>query len=206
MICDPPPPPTVVSATAQFMLVSAMQSSDPAVQYAAVRGTVLDEEHAVLAGVSIRISAGDWSDEVNTSSDGTFSFLLPLAAGCIIVVGGDEANALQLPVNQHDVITLEWVKVAQESARTLPLTEVRTVDIHWQEGLSFTAETPWPGAHCGWTVSGGTLIDAGGRVTWRPPARAGRYLLQVVADWGPMGLAADALVLAVEDDGSVTLC
>ena len=92
---------------------------------------------------------------------------------------------------------------------------MRAVDIAWQEGLVFAAETDWPGARYEWTVSGGTLKavvpglrtgEVEGRVQWQPPAQPGRYLLQVVADWGRTGLAVDALVLAVEEDGSVVLC
>jgi hypothetical protein len=88
----------------------------------------------------------------------------------------------------------------------LPLAEIRTVDIVWEDGLTFGAETPWPGARYRWSVSGGTLAGSGEGVVWQPPAEPGRYLLQVVADWGQAGLAVDALVLAVEEDGSVTIC
>jgi hypothetical protein len=88
----------------------------------------------------------------------------------------------------------------------LPLAEIRTVDIVWQGGLAFAAETPWPGARYRWSVSGGALVEGSGSVVWQPPAEPGRYLLQVVADWGRTGLAVDAVVLVVEDDGSVTLC
>jgi hypothetical protein len=84
------------------------------------------------------------------------------------------------------------------------LAEIRAVDIVWQAGLSFAAETPWPDARCRWSVSGGTLVEAAGSVTWQPPAEPGRYLLQVVADWGRTGLAVDAVVLIVEKNGRVT--
>jgi hypothetical protein len=50
------------------------------------------------------------------------------------------------------------------------------------------------------------LVGAGERVTWQPPTEPGRYLLQVVADWGQAGLAVDALTLVVHDNGSVTVC
>ena len=100
----------------------------------------------------------------------------------------------------------ERTQAQTESWDPLPLAEVRAVDIAWQEGLVFAAETDWPGARYEWTVSGGTLKEMEGRVQWQPPAQPGRYLLQVVADWGRTGLAVDALVLAVEEDGSVVLC
>jgi hypothetical protein len=95
----------------------------------------------------------------------------------------------------------------EEMQDPLPLAEIRTVDIIWEEGasgLAFTAETPWPGAHYRWSVSGGSLVEESGCVVWRPPVEPGRYLLQVVADWGRTGLAVDAAVLVVEEDGSVS--
>jgi hypothetical protein len=86
---------------------------------------------------------------------------------------------------------------------SLPLAEIRTVMIVPGRGLSFRAETPWPGAQWRWSVSGGTLQGRGSRVTWQPPAEPGRYLLQVAADWGATGLAVDARVLEVGLDGRV---
>lgn len=93
-----------------------------------------------------------------------------------------------------------------ESQDRLPLAEIRAVDIVWEDGLTFGAETPWSGARYRWSVSGGTLSESGEGVVWQPPTEPGRYLLQVVADWGQAGLAVDALVLAVGEDGSVTIC
>ncbi len=87
----------------------------------------------------------------------------------------------------------------------LPLAEIRMVEIVWAGGLAFTAETPWPEANYRWSASGGELVEQGARVAWQPPADPGRYLLQVVADWGPMGVAVDSIVLAVYEDGSVML-
>jgi hypothetical protein len=97
------------------------------------------------------------------------------------------------------------------AGRILPLAEIRSVQIAWVGGLRFRAETPWSGAHLRWTVSGGALGESGPTtaeaeeaVTWVPAAAPGRYLLQVVADWGPAGLAVDSVVLVTEADGSVT--
>jgi hypothetical protein len=95
---------------------------------------------------------------------------------------------------------------APGSRDLLPLAEIRRVEIVWRVGLTFAAETPWPGARWQWSASGGTLSGRGDEVTWQPPAEPGRYLLQVVADWGRIGLAVDAVVLAVAEDGSVTMC
>jgi hypothetical protein len=102
---------------------------------------------------------------------------------------------------------------AGEAHAALPLAEIRTVSIYWDDGdaggdgsLRFEAASPWQGALYRWSTSGGTLgAGAGGQATWQPPAEPGRYLLQVVADWGATGMAVDALVLVVGSDGSVTV-
>jgi hypothetical protein len=106
---------------------------------------------------------------------------------------------------------IERAKAAKGSNAALPLAEIRTVSIYWddssadgEEGLRFEAASPWPRARYRWSASGGSLDDNGSEATWRPPDREGRYLLQVVADWEAAGLAVDALVLVVGEDGSVT--
>jgi hypothetical protein len=91
-----------------------------------------------------------------------------------------------------------------QEAALLPLAEIRTVELAWAGGLSFEARSPWPAARFRWSVSGGQLVELGGQATWQPPAEAGRYLLQVAADWGWHGLAVDALVLTVNEQGEVT--
>jgi hypothetical protein len=51
---------------------------------------------------------------------------------------------------------------------------------------------------CTWTVSGGQLMSqTGSRIRWRLPERPGLYQAQVVVDYGPQGLAFDALTLEV---------
>jgi hypothetical protein len=105
------------------------------------------------------------------------------------------------------------VESAGAASAPLPLAEIRTVAIYWDDGageqegaLVFEAGTPWPGARYRWTASGGMLdAGAGAQAAWRPPERPGRYLLQVVADWGATGMAVDALALVVGADGSVTV-
>ena len=92
---------------------------------------------------------------------------------------------------------------AAAAQRTLPLAEIRSVDICWQGGLTFAAQTEWPEARYHWSASGGLLEQAGETVTWHPPEEPGHYLLQVAADWGTDGLAVDALVLVVAQDGGV---
>jgi hypothetical protein len=107
---------------------------------------------------------------------------------------------------------IELARAGGEPRAALPLAEIRTVSIYWDDssaeqegGLIFEAGSPWPGARYRWSASGGTLHDDGRQATWQPPHKAGRYLLQVVADWGATGMAVDALVLVVGDDGSVTV-
>ncbi len=91
------------------------------------------------------------------------------------------------------------------SRPTLPLTrrEVRIVQTS-PAGLDFAVARPLTGGNVQWTVSGGALAALpGDGVRWAPPARPGRYLLQVVVDWGAEGLAVDSLVLTVTEDGWV---
>ena len=116
------------------------------------------------------------------------------------------------PPPAPDSSRVEHAKVAKGSGAALPLAEIRTVSIYWDdeagdsaEGLVFEAGSPWPEASYRWSASGGTLDGDGERAAWQPPAEPGRYLLQVVADWDAAGLAVDALVLVVGDDGSVTV-
>jgi hypothetical protein len=107
---------------------------------------------------------------------------------------------------------VEPSKVARGSSAPLPLAEIRSVSIYYDDsapdfgdGLVFEAGSPWPGARYRWSTSSGMLDHDGKQATWQPPQRAGRYLLQVVADWDAAGLAVDALVLVVGEDGSVTV-
>jgi hypothetical protein len=117
------------------------------------------------------------------------------------------------PPPAPDSSRINLAKAEGQSRVPLPLAEIRRVAILWDDsnaeqegGLVFEAETPWPGARYRWSTSGGKLdAGEGGEATWQPPARPGRYLLQVVADWGATGMAVDALVLVVGADGSVTV-
>jgi hypothetical protein len=107
---------------------------------------------------------------------------------------------------------LEPPTMVKGTSDTLPLAEIRTISIYWDDaagdspdGLLFEAGSPWTGARYRWSASGGTLEVEGERAAWQPPAEPGRYLLQVVADWDAAGLAVDALVLVVGGNGSVTV-
>jgi len=117
------------------------------------------------------------------------------------------------PPPAPDSRRIEPAGTAGSARAPLPLAEIRAVSILWDDGagegeggLVFEAGAPWPGARYRWTASGGTLTaGAGGGASWQPPEEPGRYLLQVVADWGAAGMAVDALVLVVGADGSVTV-
>lgn len=213
MICDPAPPPTVapkptltpgVVAPRHFQVRSLKTSSDPALAGAKVQGRVVNQQGQPLSGIKVS-AEGKSRVQVVTGSDGEFSLYISEPGDYRIMVEGGLDRALNLQLGQHDLVTLEWVEVKETSQAPLPLAEIRTVDIVWDDGLAFDAETPWPDARYRWSVSGGTLVDEGGRVTWQPLVEPGRYLLQVVADWGQTGLAVDALTLIVEKDGNVTV-
>lgn len=211
MICDPAPPPSVspgptvtpgVVTPRYFQARSVKTTFDPSVQGAKVQGKVVNQQNQPLGGLKVS-AEGKSRIQVTTGGDGEFVLYLPELGDYRIVVEGRLDHALNLQLKQHDVVTVEWVEVKQTSQVPLPLAEIRTVDIFWDDGLTFGADTPWPEARYRWSVSGGALIESDERVTWQPSAGPGRYLLQVVADWGQAGLAVDSLTLIVTDDGSV---
>ena len=204
MICDPPPPPSVAPRR-YFQIRSFQMISDTAVRDAAVRGTVVDQQGQPLEGLKVTAQTDGIGIDVWTDHNGTF-FLLIEPGAYLIIVNDDESHGLPLELKHHDLAIVEWMEIGPQSQSRLPLAEIRAVDIVWEDGLTFGAETPWPGARYRWNMSGGTLSGSGERMVWEPPAEPGRYLLQVVADWGHAGLAVDALVLVVEEDGSVTIC
>jgi hypothetical protein len=209
IICDPAPPPpslTEIAPGRHFTPKTVQVSSDASVDYAVVKGRVVDEAGQPFVGISVAVHGPGWKFRTTTGSDGAFSIVIPQSPMQTVTVGSDEDNALDLELKLHDVATIEWVAIESQSQRLLPLAQARTVDIAWQEGLTFAAESAWPGARYQWTVSGGMLVEQGEQVAWHPPTAPGRYLLQVVADWGYVGLAVDAVVLQVEEDGSVILC
>jgi hypothetical protein len=205
MICDPPPPPSV--APRRYFRVRNLQMiSDTAMRDIVVRGTVVDQQGQLLEDVEVTARTDGTEIDTRTEQDGTFFLRIPEPGAYLIMVNDDESHGLPLELKPHDLAIIEWAEIESQSQSRLPLAEIRAVDIVWEDGLSFSAEAPWPGARYRWSTSGGTLAESDERVVWQPPAEPGRYLLQVVADWGYHGLAVDALVLVVEEDGSVTIC
>ena len=216
VICDPLPPPSSTpepgatpSATPvptpfrHFQSRNVNITSDPSIDGVGITFTVLDATGAPIDDVKVSVYAPGTEHLTWTNSRGTASIRLTETGALKLVVGGDQENALPLELKRHDVANVEWVQVGAESGRALPLAEIRSVILRWENGLAFTAESPWPGADYRWSASGGALAAEGGRVTWQPPAEPGRYLLQVVADWGGAGLAIDAMMLTVNKDGGV---
>ncbi len=210
MICDVPPRPFITPTAVHqrhFQAHKFELSSDPTLTGAEARGTVVDPRGQPLAG--LKVMAQDPSSDLRfvavTDSKGAFMLPILKPGDYLLMVESDQSDGVRLNLKQHDLVIMEWVEIAGQSQLLLPLAEIRTVDITWHDGLTFGAETLWADARYRWSTSGGTLVEDGEQVTWQPPAQPGRYLLQVVADWGQVGLAVDALTLTVEEDGSVTV-
>ena len=214
MVCDPPPPPSVTPAPMATPSVTVapgqhfsgrvvQTASDARLAGAVVAGTVLDERRQPLGGLPVVVERDGWRARTVTDQAGGFTLDVPEAGTYSLAIEGDEAGALGLTLAVGDVVTVEWVESWEEAEAPLPLAEIRTVEIIHGGNLTFAAESPWPGARWRWSVSGGTLAEEGEVVVWQPPAAPGRYLLQLVADWGRRGLAVDALVVVVDDGGGL---
>lgn len=225
MICDPAPGPTrtpratsTTVATYRYQVRSLQTASDASVPGATIKGVVRDEQGQPLKGIAVT-AQGKTLYQALTDGQGKYVFNLREPGDYKITVAGAIESALPLRLEQHDVVTLEWARISPQSVLPLPLAEIRSVEIVCEEGpgesfaedaafvfgdsFTFSADTLWADARYRWSVSGGTLTDEGERVTWLPPDEPGRYLLQVVADWGADGLAVDAVTLVVQPDGTV---
>ena len=208
IICDPAPPPartrTPVAAR-RFQLRRLQMTSDPTQSGAAVRGTVYDKQNQPLGDIKVTVQRSGTVIDTVTARNGTFAIPVPNPGSYQLIVGGDQSSALALELKLYDVAEVEWVELPTPAQTPLPLAEIRTVDIVWGDGLTFQVDTSWSGARYRWSVTGGTLIDEREGVSWQPPSAPGRYLLQLVADWGYEGLAVDSLVLTVRADGSILI-
>ncbi|MBI5303849.1 MAG: carboxypeptidase regulatory-like domain-containing protein [Chloroflexi bacterium] len=211
IICDPPPPPrtTTPQATAtpvasrRFQLRGLQMTTDSTLNGAAVRGSIYDRQDQPFGEVKITLQAGNTIIETATARNGAFFLRVANPGSYQLIIGGDKASALALQLKPFDVANVEWKELEPQSLAPLPLAEIRVVDIVWGDDLTFTVETAWADARYRWSVSGGTLIEEQTRVIWQPPAEPGRYLLQLVADWGADGLAVDSIGLAVTAEGYV---
>ncbi|MGQ9682026.1 MAG: hypothetical protein ACUVX9_05790 [Anaerolineae bacterium] len=201
MICDPPPPPATVAVGDRVFRLQGLKTASEPMREITVRGQVIPAPGRNAAALRLSAEGTDYRLQVLTAADGSFHLPIPAAGACRLWLEDDQAGGVVLQLADHDQVTITWMEV-QPGAR-LPLAEIRHVRIRdAREGL-FVAETPWPGAHLSWRATGGTLQQAQAGVRWLPPAAAGRFLIEVVADWGSDGLAADALTVAVDADGSV---
>ena len=178
-------------------------TTDSTLSGAAVRGIIYDRQSRPYGGVKVTVqSAGARVDTV-TAADGSFLIQVASPGSYQLLVGADSSSAVPLELKPFDVATVELKEIEPQSAAPLPLAEIRVVDIVWGDDLTFKAETAWADARYRWSVTGGSLIESEGSVTWQPPAESGRYLLQLVADWGASGLAVDSLELAVSAEGYI---
>lgn len=207
MICDPPPPPygeTRPPVTRRFFRVKNLRTA--AAQTATgvtIKGTVTDQQGKPLPGVQVFIQGGVINQSARTDAQGAFVLQLPRAGNYTVTVEGDPGSTVTLALKTGEAATVDWVQDDGTSGERLPLAEIRSVEIVWESGLDFYAQSLWPEGQLQWTASGGTLAETDEVVTWQPPDEPGRYLIQVVADWGSAGLAVDSIVLVVGQDGSV---
>ncbi len=205
MICDPPPPPPATVAPGQNFTPRRVQvTTDKTAPGVNIRASIMDQNSQPVSGLRVLVEHAGEEVPLYSGRGGSFFADFPEPGRYTLSIEGSETSKLTLELKLHDVATIEWVESRDTSQLPLPLAEIRAVSIVRQAGLSFAAETPWPDARYRWSVSGGALAEAAGGVTWQPPAQPGRYLLQVVADWGQTGLAVVAAVLVVEEDGRVT--
>jgi hypothetical protein len=220
MICDPPPEPSGVprprpsseAVLAGFEASSSQITPDRIQEGIEVWGTVKDRLGNPVPRAKITLVMPGVEITSSTSDSGAYSLRLSIPGTYRMFVGPDQSHSVPLDLKLHDLATVDWVAVSSESRSPLPLAEIRTVKIAQVtsasspgQNLDFAAVSPWPAADYDWSVTGGTLVKSGARVTWQPPAEPGRYLLQVVADWDYHGLAVDAVVLAVAADGRVAV-
>lgn len=181
-------------------------TTDNTLKGAAVRGSVYDVQGQPLSGVRVAVQTTGTIIDATTDRGGSYFIRVSEPGKYSIVVGDDKNSLLPLQLNQFDVANVDWIALGSTSHLPLPLAEIRAVDILWNDSLTFGIDTPWQGARFRWSVSGGELIDElDGCVTWEPPDDPGRYLLQLIADWGASGIAVDSMVLTVNADGSIVL-
>jgi len=85
----------------------------------------------------------------------------------------------------------------QTLSRSLPLQERLQIKIRPVEERphTYSLDANFSPGDVRWLVTGGTLELNDRTVVWLPPAKKGRYLLQVVVDAGPAGVAVDALTV-----------
>lgn len=211
MICDPPPPPSATiagrptetpAALRHFRMISLHTTGGLSLTGESVRGTVRDTSGDPIDQVKVSVQEGKTHVVTFSGSDGEFILGLPGPGSFLVTVGEDRSSAISISIQTNELATMEWQETSSDPASSLPLAEIRTVDIEYGSDMEFNAVSSWQDAEYRWTVSGGRIAGSGDTIVWDPPEAPGRYLLQVVADWGRTGLAVDSIVLLVREDGS----
>jgi hypothetical protein len=219
IICDPAPPPMTSTPEVDFLdrpteeILRRFQAqkinivSHPESRKIIINAIITDLQGNPLPGVLFRVKTDNISSMAGSSTEGARSFTDFTTPGEYeMTANNDDKHVVRFNLKVGDEATIEWREVSPSSRVRLPLEQFRQVEITWREGFTFAAESGWKEARYYWSVSGGSLSETEDSVTWSPPREAGRYLLQVVADWGRRGLAIDHLILEVEEDGSVVIC
>ncbi len=164
-----------------------------------------DAAGSPLAGFTVLVTCSTctpvWQGSATSDASGYFALAMPQAGTYTLSIVGDEASAVAVVLDEQDAAVVNFTETWDEALAPLPLAEVRSVALVCEDELTFSTESAWPGARYHWSVSGGTLVEQAGRMRWDPPVAPGRYLLQVVADWGWRGLAVDSAVLVVTPEG-----
>ncbi len=213
LVCDPPPPPAssrtppptpTPPPERRFQIRRLQMTSDPTLAGAAVRGSVIDRQGQPLGDIKVSVQSGPTTVQTWTARNGTFLLRIANPGAWQLVVGDDKTAAVPLDLKRYDLAEVEWAEAGPISRAPLPLAEIRLVDIVRSADLTFQADTLWPEARYRWSVTGGTFVEEQDGIAWQPPSEPGRYLLQVVADWGPAGLAVDSVVLVVDENGIVS--
>lgn len=213
-VVDPVPPPLVCSSVSggQTLVSSARKAGD--VVTVAIRATgvvsmwqvtrVGDVVGGTISGTTLPKSEGDslvvtlqLATAATTQADFTVE-------GSIT---GYRNESCTFRRTFHVTVNGATVQVAETSLDRLPLRarERAEVVVVGREGrtVALEARTAYRGAHtAAWEVTGGELDTTTGHAArWTLPAKPGIYQAEVLLDYGADGVAFDALMLEVRDEG-----
>jgi len=203
---DPPPPPLVCTDVGQGQSLTAsatLEGTTLRVRVEAQKGVWQSPTVVDLQGVSLV--------SVETTTLGQLAITLTLASagtrsGSFTVRGTlvDAFQGVACDVRRTFTFTIgTQVVIAALDARSMPLASRHAAEIVMvsRDGLEveLEARSGFDGPlRCSWFVSGGELLgQIGNRARWRLPEERGLYQAQLVLDYGPPGMAFDALSLEV---------